>query len=382
MPSRCILHSPKPITTPFSLLGYQVEAVSSGQILVDDAAPDVTRDDKEQVHHLDSEVVQQDHLIAPDPLSSYTHQLIVTIPDAEAPAVIASTPSTTSNNAEAVPETTSRLDDLLLLLSLAHGHDIVRVRHTSSNVVTPDSVEAETTRNLHHYTFGRVFAAGLGHHSTSFDEHPYTRLEYCYATLQSSTWQRFYNQGHYLRLMQSLAQQTSLTAALNHAGLLLEHLFALHNAHWLTTHHVRTLTPLEKLSFLVASYVLATETHHADEITQPSTAPVASNQQRLKRYAQVLNQLVHHAHVPSGSSQAALSLISLIEYCCLAALYDSRSTTLSLATALPDNAPPQEQPSLPRFRSLRQFEDICRDPVALVRHLHTDNTEVVTSAPS
>jgi hypothetical protein len=373
MPSLCVLHSAKPIATPFSLLGYKVEASRSSSSVEVTANESVQRSS-----HQDNlaAIASKDHL--------QVCQLLVTVPDTEAPAVIASVPNPNASG-DTVSETTSRLDDLLLLLSLAHGHDIVRVRHTPDNIVATDNSVANTPTNMHHYTFGRVLTSSLGRYAINLElptEHPYTWLEHCYTTLQNPAWQHFYHQGRYLRLVQSLAQQSNLTAALNHAWLLLEHLFALHNAHWLTTHHVRTLTPFEKLSFLVASYVLTPEKNHAGEVPQPSTTPGASNQQRLKRYAQVLNQLVYHAHVPSSLSQAAFSFISLIEYCCLAALYDTRFVAALDATSVLNNASPHKLPSLPRFHSLRQFEDICRDPIALARHLHADDTELVTSLPS
>lgn len=402
MPSTCLLHSSTPILKPFSLFGYDVNP-----FYTDDTDTDGTDTDDTGAHAkpattnaaldadtlLDADALNADALNADtldadaldadaldtDNINTHTtraarhvYTLIATIPDTEAPAVIANVP-TSNLDAPTSSETTSRLDDLLLLLSLAHGHDIVRASSPPTSLVTNNGADVHSLPSLHHYSFGRVLAAGLRlaiNTSESSNRQTYVRLEHCYTNIQTPTWQRSYQQGHYLRLVQNLAQQTHIAAAVNHAWLLLEHLFSLHNAHWLTPHHVRTLSPLEKLSFLVSYYVLGSEDTQTSQ--QSTSAPLASNQQRLKRYAQVLHQLVYQAHVPSGSSQAALSFISLVEYCCLAALYDTTSPD-----ALADS-----QQALTRFQDLRQFEDTCRDPVALARHLHADNTELVTSSLS
>jgi hypothetical protein len=331
--------------TPFSLLGYEFTV---------DAAPDVV-----------SAVVPEGEARAnmPDAAVDVAH-LWVSLPATEAPALIKP-----SLNAQGEPsEASSQLDDGLLLLSLAHGQDIVRAARPEENTPEPaTSTFPEDGRAVcQHYRFGRVCQVVLAP-TWSQEQYQYTALEHAYRYVQDPQWQRQHARGACLRLGQSLARQVSLSSAVSHAWWLCEHLFALNNHNWLSAHHIRTLAPLEKVLYLLRRYVLADV---GDTLSD-------ADRQRCQRYVQTLHQLTYRAQVSPALAQAALAVVHLAEYCLLALVgfglpldnaqrgdamrFDAMRFDAMRFDAMRFDAM--------RFDSVRHFEETCQQPEALRSHV-------------
>lgn len=333
MSSRHLLMSASSLAafTPFSLLGYEFTVDSTGDAVGDAVGEAGSAGDARAI-----------------PIPEAAH-VWVSLPATEAPALIKP-----SLNAQGEPsEASSQLDDVLLLLSLAHGQDIIRAARPEDNTPDPASgMASETTGDVmgrsvcHHYRFGKVCQVLLAP-SWSQGGYEHTALEHAYRRIQDPQWQRQHAQGACLRIGQSLARQVSLSSAVSHAWWLLEHLFALNNHNWLSAHHIRTLAPLEKVLYLLRRYVL---TKTVDTLSD-------ADRQRCQRYIQTLHQLTHRAQVNPALSHAALAVVHLAEYCLLALV----------GFGLPSDV--TKHVARVRFDSVRHFEEICQQPEALRSHV-------------
>jgi len=323
MSSRHLLMSASSLAafTPFSLLGYEFSVDSTAASTVNSTV----NSSVEAVPAGDARAKQM-----PD-----VPHVWVSLPATEAPARIKPSLNAQGELAEA----SSQLDDVLLLLSLAHGQDIVRAARPEDNTPEPAS-GTDTERDVmgrsacHHYRFGKLCQVVLAP-TWSEGRCQHTALEHTYRRIQDPQWQRQHAQGACLRIVQSLGRQVSLSSALSHAWWLLEHLFALNNNSWLSSHHIRTLAPLEKVLYLLRRYVL---TDNGDTLSE-------ADRQRCQRYVQTLHQLTFRAQVNPALGQAALAVVHLAEYCLLALV----------GFGLPSDAHV-------RFDSVKHFEETCQQP--------------------
>lgn len=334
MSSRHLLMSASSLAafTPFSLLGYEFTVDSTVASAMNSNTVNSKNSSVEAVPAGDARAGQM-----PD-----VPQIWVSLPATEAPALIKP-----SLNAQGEPsEASSQLDDVLLLLSLAHAQDIVRVSRPEDNTREPASganTEGDVTGRsaCYHYRFGKLCQLVLAP-TWSEGRCQHAALEHTYRRIQDPQWQRQHAQGACLRIVQSLGRQVSLSSAVSHAWWLLEHLFALNNNNWLSSHHIRTLAPLEKVLYLLRRYVL---TDNGDTLSE-------ADRQRCQRYVQTLHQLTYRAQVNPALGQAALAVVHLAEYCLLALV----------GFGLPSDAHV-------RFDSVKHFEEMCQQPEQLRAHM-------------
>ena len=153
------------------------------------------------------------------------------------------------------------LDDIVLLLSLFSQRRVLLFEHENVEGIIADHRE---------FHYGDTLALSLPQISRgSGSETQYTQalssgVSHVNALIRSDAWQSTYSGGYFLFLFLSACQRQILETSFLTCWTIWEHLFRLHNEHWISRGTLRRLAAKEKIAFILTEYGLREKISEAD----------------------------------------------------------------------------------------------------------------------
>lgn len=194
-------------------------------------------------------------------------------------------PSLAWNNSE-----TTALDDILLLLSIFTGRDVFVVEEfiDSSWVITADS-------RLHQW--GGSLRTSIPYKESEGDDMIAFRydigfeegLNQIYNLIRTNEWLKKYQHGYFLFLARQAFRRQNLESAFTQCWTIWEHLFAIHNRHWLADDTIRRFEAIEKIAFILTEYELRNEID-------------GKSREQIQSLAKIRNRLIHFGRLPDHGS--------------------------------------------------------------------------------
>lgn len=226
---------------------------------------------------------------------SHAHTAWTDLPDNERPAQF----STAGHHH-------SELDDVLLLLSLVTCRDVFAVRDEGEPLHVPIII---ADSRLHPFggsiragiPFRRV-PGGLGRHgwfNGGFQE----GMNSIFETTRDSNWRKKYGDGRFLVLALNAFRRQAIESSFIQCWTLWEHLFAVHNRHWISANNVEKLRAIEKVAFIYSEYIFPGQ--EVDDLARD----------RIAQLAKIRNRLVHFGIFPEKDTafEEALLFVELTE---------------------------------------------------------------------
>jgi len=158
-------------------------------------------------------------------------------------------------------EDATELDDILLLLSLFTQRRVLLFEEEGTEGIIADHRE---------FHYGGTLALSLPQISRgSESETQYTQalssgVSHVNALIRSDAWQSTYSGGYFLFLFLSACQRQILETSFLTCWTIWEHLFRLHNEHWISRGTLRRLAAKEKITFILTEYGLREKISEAD----------------------------------------------------------------------------------------------------------------------
>ncbi len=202
---------------------------------------------------------------------------------------------------QGVEDSRSALSDILLLLSIFTGRRVFvldKVDDDSAPVLICDP---------RGYFWGHVLSCSIPYRASDTPD-PYDigfeeGLNRVYQHLRSENWQRMYEHGHFLWLLDNALRQDTLAAAFLQCWTIWEHLFSVLNQTWMSKQQLHRLDASEKLRYLLVQYGLRDQIHKSDR-------------HRIEALAEIRNRLVHYGRFPERGSvhDDAVLFVRLTEF--------------------------------------------------------------------
>lgn len=196
-------------------------------------------------------------------------------------------------------ENPTELNDILLLLSLFTGRKVFTLREGEEGPIVADP------RQFH---YGGSLGLSLGQVERRFDWGSDYSLDLSRGvskvnkTIRSRDWRSRYGSGHFLFLFVAACHRQIIESSFLLSWTIWEHLFRLHNQHWLSRENLKRLAVEEKVAFILTEY-------------QVTNVLKEKERKRLSQLAKIRHALVHDGIFPNReSAQAADVFVRVTEY--------------------------------------------------------------------
>lgn len=199
----------------------------------------------------------------------------------------------------------SALGDILLLLSIFTGRDAFAIDDNNDDVgvIIADPREYQwggTLRCSIPYKKQQPVDPDLRFgYNIGFE----AELNRIYSLMRTEEWQKKYEDGYFLFLANQAFRRQSLESAFSQCWTIWEHMFTVHNKHWLSDNRIHQLASVEKISFILTEYALRGEIDN-------------TSRKRIESLAEIRNRLFHVGRFPERESvhDDAVLFIRLTEF--------------------------------------------------------------------
>ncbi len=201
-------------------------------------------------------------------------------------------------------ESTTALNDVLLLLSIFTKRDVFAVDETFVEGYDGGVLLADPRT----YLWGGILRCSIPFkkkgtdpewgpgYDVGFEE----GINEVYLLIRNEDWQHRYGKGYFLFLARQAFKCHGLESAFVQCWTMWEHLFYLHNRRWLSHREMKRLASIEKLAFLLVEYGLLEQ---------------VKSHKKLEPLSRIRNRLVHNGRFPDQDSLAVAELfIRLTEF--------------------------------------------------------------------